>query len=156
MPGSPVIDIILRMKNFPPTEAQLALLTSINFKFRSKAPHDENDLFFMNFGTRFDSPDEPIKMMDYGQVMLHFVSRDNDWPKGPVAFVEYLKTNKEAFRRYRDSKLKAAELQRGKHSSENPLEAFKAYKTIKNQTARELIEEAKRWAYDEGNFQLPF
>ena len=154
MPGSASIDIILRMKNFPPTEAQLATLTSINFENRGQAPHTKDDLMFLNFGKRFDS-DELIKKHHYGQVVLHFVSRENDWPKNPVAFAEYLKTNEKAFKRYRDVKVEGAELQKGK-SAGDKMEVFRQYKMHKGQVALALTEEAIKWAYEDGNFSLPY
>ena len=154
MPGSAAIDIVLRMKNFPPTEAQMATLTNLNFMKRGQPPHTKDDLLFINFGKRFDS-DEPIKMHHYGQVVLHFVSRDNDWPKNPVAFAEYLKTNEEAFKRYRDAKLQAAKLQKGK-SADDKMEVFRQYKMHKSHVALELTEEAIKWAYEDGNFSRPY
>ena len=154
MPGTAVIDIILRMKNFPPTDKQEEKLTSINFTKFSQAPHTENDLIFTNHGKVFDS-DEPIKRLDYGQVVLHFLSVENGWPKKPIAYAEYLKTHEEAFNKYRDVKIEGAKLQAGK-TSDNPLELIFKYKGYKRKVALDLTEEAIKWAYVDGNLSLPY
>ena len=156
MPGAASIDIILRMQNFPPTEDQLTKLTSINFENRGKAPHTENDLMFQNYGKRFDC-DEPIKLHHYGQVVLHFLSRDNEWPKNPIAYAEYLKTHEEAFNKYRDVKIEGAKLQSAKiPEGDDKLELFRKYKVHKTKVALDLTEEAIKWAYVDGNLSLPF
>jgi len=153
MPGAASLDILLRMKNFPPTEDQIAMLQSINFEARGQAPHSANDIMFYNTGKQYDS-DEPIKLHHLGQVILHFLHFSNTWAKDSVAFVEYLKSNKEAFERYREVKVKGAELQKGK-SSDDTMEVFIQYKIHKTQTAKDILEEASKWAYVDGNYSFP-
>ena len=46
--------------------------------------------------------------------------------------------------------MKGTELQKGK-SSDNAMEVFVQYKMHKNQTAEDLLEEAKKWAYEDGH-----
>ena len=154
MPGTAAIDIVIRMKNFPPTKAQEEKLSNINFVNRGPAPHTENDLLFLNQGKVFDS-DEPIKLLGYGQVVLHFLSVDNEWPKRPIAYAEYLKTHEDAFNKYRDVKIEGAKMQAGQ-ISDNPIEVIMKYKKHKSQVALDLTEEAIKWAFVDGNLPLPY
>ena len=50
MVGSPMVDILLVMKNYPPTEAQISKMKELNIGLMGdgKSPHDPNDTWFQN------------------------------------------------------------------------------------------------------------
>ena len=166
MVGSPMIDILLAMKNAPPTEAQFSKLKEVNIALigDGKSPHDPNDTWFQNLDFPPTENFEEFKVNGafppdgyLGRLTLHFVHYQNPFIGNALCFVEYLKQNREAFEKYRDVKVEGARIQsNGEKQDENTsgLSAFRKYKMHKAAVVKELMEAAEKWR-DEGNFILP-
>ncbi|XP_066920991.1 uncharacterized protein [Clytia hemisphaerica] len=97
MPGTPVIDLAMFMKNFPPTEEQKTKLKEVGIEVLfDPAPHSDQDVFFMSTNK---------------ECGIHFLKYDNEWVKGALAFVQYLTQNEAPFNKYRQTKLQGAAMQ---------------------------------------------
>ena len=166
MVGSPMIDILLAMKNSPPTEGQYAKLKEVNVALigDGKSPHDPNDTWFQNLDFPPTEDFEEFKVNGafppdgyLGRLTLHFVHYQNPFIGKALCFVEFLKQNKEAFEKYRDVKVEGARMQSvGESQEENAsgMSAFRKYKMHKGAVVKELMEAAEKWR-EEGNFILP-
>ena len=168
MVGSPMTDILLAMKNYPPTKDQIDQLKQLNIVFMGdgSSPHDPNDTWFHNVD--FPSQEDFEEFMingkfppggHLGRLLIHFVHFQNPWIESALCFVEYLSQNKEAFSRYRDVKIEGATLQTGPMETKEDNtyglpSSFLNYKLHKVAVVKELTEESKIWR-EAGNFKLP-
>ena len=174
MVGSPMTDILLAMKNYPPTKDQIDKLKKVNIVFMGdgRSPHDPNDTWFYNMDFPTQEDFEEFKINGefplnghIGRLSLHFVHYQNPWMESALCFVEYLSQNKEAFSKYRDVKIQGAKLQTGHMETKevNPFglpstyglpSSFLNYKLHKEAVVKELMEESRVWR-EAGNFKLP-
>ena len=166
MVGSPMIDIILAMKNSPPTEGQLAKLKELNIGLigDGNSPHDPDDTWFQNLAFPTQGNFDEFKINGehppdghLGRLILHFTNYQNPWLRNVLCFVEYLTQNQEAFAKYRDVKVEGARIQSSgekKEEDESGMSAFRKYKMHKTAVAVELMKESEKWM-EEGNFKLP-
>jgi len=166
MVGSPMIDILLGMKNAPPTEEQIAKLKEINIGFigDGNSPHDPNDTWFQNLDFPTEDNFDEFKINGVfpgdghlGRIILHFNHYKNPWLTSAICFVEYMKQHEESFAKYRDVKVEGARIQssgEAKDDDGSGISPFRKYKFHKNAVAKELMEAADKWR-EEGNFKLP-
>ena len=166
MVGPPMIDILLAMKNEPPTEDQLAKLKELNIGLigDGKSPHNPKDTWFQNLDFPNQENFEEFKIDGahppdghLGRLILHFVHYQNPWVGQVLCYVEFLKQNQEAFEKYRDVKVEGARMQStgGKKDDDTSgMSPFRKYKMHKAAVVAELMEAADKWRA-EGNFQLP-
>lgn len=164
MVGSPMTDILLTMKNAPPTEDQLAKLKEINIGLigDGNSPHDPGDTWFQNLDFPIQDNFDDYKINGefpgdghLGRLVVHFVHYKNPWIKGALCFVEYLTQNQEAFAKYRDVKVEGAKiLSSGGKKDDDGKSPFFKYKMHKSAVVKELMEESNKWG-EEGNFKLP-
>ena len=164
MVGSPMIDILLVMKNSPPTEEQLEKLKELNIGLigDGNSPHDKDDTWFQNlaFPTQ-DNFDEYKVNGEHppdgylGRLVMHFSPYHSEWVRTVLCFVQYLSQDEGAFKRYRDVKVEGAEIQSKAEKDESGKStAFFKYKMHKNDVAKQLLDESKEWM-EAGNFKLP-
>ena len=164
MVGSPMIDILLVMKNSPPTEEQLEKLKELNIGLigDGNSPHDKDDTWFQNlaFPTQ-DNFDEYKVNGEHppdgylGRLVMHFSPYHSEWVRTVLCFVQYLSQDEGAFKRYRDVKVEEAEIQSKAEKDESGKStAFFKYKMHKNDVAKQLLDESKEWM-EAGNFKLP-
>merc|ERR1712226_150060 len=125
MIGSPMIDILLVMKNSPPTEEQMEKLKELNIGLigDGNSPHDKDDTWFQNLAFPSQDNFDEFKIKGehppdghLGRLILHFSPHHSDWVRTVLWFVKY--------------------------------------KMHKNDVAKQLLEESKKWM-DAGNFKLP-
>jgi len=177
MAGSPMVDILLAMKNSPPTEAQMAKLKELNLGLIGDilgSPHDPNDTWFQNLdfptGDNFDEfkVDGKFPPDGYlGRLSVHSMHYQNPFIGNTLCFVEYLSQNKEAFNKYQDVKIEGARMQsanlekKEENASTESSDAgpkkpspFFQYKMHKHGVVKELVEECKKWR-EAGNFKPP-
>ena len=181
MVGSPMIDLILAMKNYPPTEEQLTKLKSVNLGLigDGKSPHDPNDTWLQNLDFPSSGDFEAFKVNGafppdgyLGRLSVHVVHYKNQFIGKALCFIEFLKQNKEAFNKYRDVKIEGARLQSSGGDaavSANPSDLvipshlsdavsgpspFIKYKMYKAAAVSELMQSSAKWR-EEGNFVLP-
>lgn len=163
MIGSPMIDILLVMKNSPPTDQQIEKLKELNIGFigDGNSPHDKDDTWFQNLAFPSQDNFDEFKIKGefppdghLGRLVLHFSPHHSDWVRTVLCFVQYLTQNKDAFTRYRDVKAEGAKIQSTAEKDESGKSAFIKYKMHKNAVAEQLLEESKKWM-DAGNFKVP-
>jgi GrpB-like predicted nucleotidyltransferase (UPF0157 family) len=145
MPGTHVIDIIVAMKNYPPTGEQLETLKTINIGLAGngtgKSPHDPNDTWMMaedfppqgdfeEFKVDGKFPPEGI----LGGMVMHLVHYTNPFLIRNLAYVEYLKANEDAFRRYKDVKVQGARLSASKNADDADVRTFEILMKMKKRT----------------------
>ena len=152
MVGSPLQDIIVAIKNYPPTEEQMEVMKQLNFVLLKggKAPHDPNDTWLCSTdfppGEDFDEFKINGKFPPeghLGRVVIHLVQYSNPFVVRAQTYVEYLKSNEDAFKRYRDCKLEGARLSQSDASETT--DAFIKYKIHKRVVVNELLTEALQW-----------
>ena len=168
MVGSPMTDILLVMKNYPPTEDQIWKLKQLNIVFMGdgRSPHDPNDTWFHNLDFPPQENFDEFKVNGkfppeghLGRLSVHFVHYKSTWMERALCFVEYLSKNKEAFDKYRDVKIQGARIQsENKETKEENKyglpSSFLQYKMHKQAVVHELMDETKKWR-EAGNFKLP-
>ena len=165
MVGSPMADILLAMKNAPPTEEQLAKLKEINIGLigDGKSPHNPGDTWFQNLDFPTQDNFDDLKVNGkfpgdghLGRLSVHYVHYKNPWIGSALCFVEYLKQNQEAFEKYRDVKVEGARIQsRGEKKDDTiGISPFRKYKMHKAAVVQELMDESDKWR-KEGHFKLP-
>jgi len=176
MVGSPMVDILLAMKNSPPTEAQMSKLKELNIGLIGEklgSPHDPNDTWFQNLDFPTQDNFDEFKLNGefppdgyLGRLSVHSLHYQNPFIGNTLCFVEYLTQNQEAFDKYQDVKVEGARMQSA--SSEKTEEntstessdalpkksPFMKYKMHKHGVVTELLEESKKWR-EAGNFKMP-
>ena len=167
MVGSPMIDILLAMRNAPPTEVQLSKLKEIGVGLigDGKSPHDPSDTWFQNLDFPTEGNFEEFKVNGahppdgyLGRLIVHFCPYQSQFVHNSLCYVEYLKQNQDAFNRYRDVKIEGARMQCDGNeikADQSGMSAFRKYKMHKTKVVKELIEESKTWGEKEENFNLP-
>ena len=157
MPGSPMIDIMVSLKNYPPTAEQLDAMQSLNFGMMfgsGKAPHTDDDTWMGSTDFPPHGDFEEFKVDGkfppeghLGRVIIHLLHYSNPFVVRTQAYTRYLNSNEDAFRRYRDVKVQGAKV--GPSSEDDNTQFFK-YKGNKIATVRELAEEAMAWKEENG------
>ena len=168
MLGSPMTDILLAMRNAPPTQHQIAKLKALNIGLigDGKSPHDPNDTWFQNLDFPTQENFDEFKVNGefppdgyLGRLVVHFVHYQNPFIGNVLCFVEYLTQNQEAFSKYRDVKIEGARIQSENNETEKDANyglpsPFLKYKMHKATVVHKLMEECKKWR-EAGNFKLP-
>jgi len=169
MVGSPMLDILLAMKNYPITESQMAKLKELNLGLigDGKSPHDPNDTWFQNLDFPTSDNFDEFKLNGQfppdghlGRLSVHVVHYQNPWIEKALCFVEYLTKNQKAFDKYRIVKVEGAKLQsdiaekEAVESDNSGISPFRKYKMHKSAVVAELMEESRKWK-EEGNFKMP-
>ena len=163
MIGSPMIDILLVMKNSPPTEEQIEKLKELNIGLigDGNSPHDKDDTWFQNLAFPPQDNFDEFKVNGQhppdgylGRLVIHFSPYHSEWVRTVLCFVQYLTENEDAFKRYRDVKAEGAKIQSEAAKDESGKSAFFQYKMHKNDVAKQLLDESKKWMED-GHFKLP-
>ena len=102
MIGSPMIDILLVMKNSPPTDQQIEKLKELNIGFigDGNSPHDKDDTWFQNLAFPSQDNFDEFKIKGefppdghLGRLVLHFSPHHSDWVRTVLCFVQYLTQN---------------------------------------------------------------
>merc|ERR1711962_549036 len=163
MPGMHMIDLIVSIKNYPPTGEQLDALKSINIGLAGdgtgKAPHDPNDTWLVTHDFPPQGDFEEFKVDGkfppqgiLGGMVMHLVHYTNPFLVKALAYVEYLKANEDAFKRYRDVKVQGARLSASQNAEDS--NTFIKYKMGKIAIVKELMVEALAWKEKNG-IQFP-
>jgi len=163
MPGMRMIDIIVAIKNYPPTGEQMEALKSLNIGLAGngtgKSPHDPNDTWMMSQDFPPQGDFEEFKVDgkypppgNLGGMVMHLVQYTNPFLIRALAFVEYLKANADAFRRYKDVKVQGARLSSSRNADD--ANTFIKYKMGKTAIVKELQGEALVWKEQNG-IQFP-
>merc|ERR1711962_1554146 len=160
MVGTPAIDIIIILKEYPPTAAQMGAMKRLNItpnQLLPKSPHAQEDTWMRSTdfppGNHFDEfkVDGKFPLPGHlGGIVVHMVHRSNPWVIQAQAFVEYLKVNEDAFRRYKDAKLEGVRLGEGGNPDTPGGDAFIKYKIHKAAFVKELMNEAMLWKEKNG------
>merc|ERR1711962_1056025 len=134
MPGTHMIDIIVSIKNYPPTTEQMDALKSINIGLanRGNAPHDPNDTWMVahDFPPQGDFEEFKVEgKFPLGGMVMHLVHYTNPFLVNSLAYGEYLNANESAFKRYRDVKVQGARLNASQNSEDS--NTFMKYKMSK-------------------------
>jgi len=177
MVGSPMVDILLAMKNSPPTDAQMSKLKELNLGLIGEklgSPHDPNDTWFQNLDFPTQDNFDEFKLNGefppdgyLGRLSVHSLHYQNPFIGNTLCFVKYLSQNQEAFNKYRDVKIEGARMlsansekmeentstESSDASAKQPSPFFK-YKMHKHGVVKELLEESKKWR-EAGNFKMP-
>eukprot|EP01090_Pellita_catalonica_P007587 TRINITY_DN18178_c0_g1_i2.p1 TRINITY_DN18178_c0_g1~~TRINITY_DN18178_c0_g1_i2.p1 ORF type:complete len:189 (-),score=38.51 TRINITY_DN18178_c0_g1_i2:430-996(-) len=98
MPGTPVVDILVGSKTFPPSMEIIEKMKTVGFEYSGKAPHDENDTWFMG-GTGVSGKGS------FGRCTCHWMSVDNEAVENLKAYVDYVNSHKAAFEEYKAIKI---------------------------------------------------
>lgn len=157
MPGNLAIDVVVAIKNYPPTEEQLQALHLVNIEKNGdgKSPHAADDTWMHNFDFPPGGDFEEFKVDGkfphaghVGTIVVHLLHYTNPFVVKALAYVEYLKANKDAFKRYRDVKIQGARM--SANGSNNDENAFIKYKKHKFLIVKELMDEALTWKETNG------
>merc|ERR1712002_273457 len=157
MAGSAMIDILMVVKNYPLTAEQMKTLQDLNMSlmFRGKGPQGPDDTWMRSFDFPPDGDFAEFKVDGsfppeghLGRITVHIVHYSCPWVVKYLAYVEYLKANEDAFRRYRDVKIQKAKM--GADQNVQGGSTFHKYKHHKSAVVLELMDEALAWKEKNG------
>merc|ERR1712168_171957 len=83
-----------------------------------------------------------------GRITVHIVHYTCPKVVGLLAYVEYLKADEDAFRRYRDAKIEGAKMEAEQNAQDENM--FFKYKKHKGMVVKELMDEAIVWKEKNG------
>eukprot|EP01060_Flectonema_neradi_P030756 TRINITY_DN4531_c0_g1_i2.p1 TRINITY_DN4531_c0_g1~~TRINITY_DN4531_c0_g1_i2.p1 ORF type:complete len:213 (+),score=43.46 TRINITY_DN4531_c0_g1_i2:54-641(+) len=140
MPGTPVTDILIELKEWPIPEVELKKLQEAGFEFKGcPSPHYEQDQWF------FGGEGKPGHL---GRVVIHVVPENCDFAKEMRAFVEYVTNTPCAFEAYSKVKLQGAKELEGE-SDGRLLE----YKKFKHDVVMRIKSECTEWMKTQPQYQ---
>lgn len=130
--GTPVCDLLVQLSPWPMTDDAKARLTEAGYTFEGSAPHDPQDEWF------FGGKGKPGHL---GRVVLHTVPEGSDFVSDMKAFVAYVNSHPDAFKRYNEVKVEGARLMSAGPEEDGKLIGYKRKKAdVCDQIKREAVE----------------
>ena len=140
MPGTPVTDILVELKEWPLPEDVLEKLKEVGISFQgSPSPHYEQDQWF------FGGEGKPGHL---GRMVFHVVPENCSFANEMRAFVEYVTKTPHAFEAYSKIKLEGAK----SHEGEDDGRLIK-YKYYKHDVVTKIQSEVKEWMKTQPQYQ---
>jgi len=136
MPGTPVCDVLAQISPWPLSDLAKRRLAKAGFDCQGISEHHadggKDEWFFCGAGT-------PGHL---GRAILHTVPAGHAFVWHMQAFVDYVKSHPDAYKRYADAKVKAA---RNVLLSKETYGRLSAYKVEKNVVCKQVKQEAIAW-----------
>jgi len=130
--GTPVCDLLVEISPWPMSNDDKEKMALSGYEYKGTSPHDAQDEWF------WGGDGKPGHL---GRIVLHTIPEGSEFRRDMKAFVEYVNTHPDAFRRYNDAKMEGAKLMSQSSEEDGRLIGYKMKKAeVCNQIKKEAIE----------------